>query len=190
MADYDKDTIAEEYISSLQRRLVHLETLVIGEEKVREGQPPLLNILKTIDRKLNALVEVVNGSTPVFTLWKQIPELERILDPKYLNSLKLNESATQELLLCYADQLHKYQQDIDDLHQLKDAINSMSLQGIETTEKSIAQLSSVHIQQEEKVAQLATCVQSFLDSYSKFLLQVSSQCVKWDETLTQLETKS
>lgn len=185
MAD---QTIAEEYISSLQRRLELLEQRLIGEEKVRQGQPPLLHILKTIDRKLKALVEPVNAGD-ITLVWKKVPELEIILNPNYLQSLKLNDSAAQELLLCYTDQIHKYQQDIEDLNMLKETVNSSAFQGLETTEKDISSIASMHLQQEEEVTQLTNRVHHFIDSYTKFIFHLSSRCVQWDETLAQMETK-
>lgn len=180
----DKEAIAEEYISSLQNRIAILEQRLIGDEKIREGQPPLLHLLKTIDRKLKALAE----PEIVHTVWSQVPELEKVLDPNYATAFKLNDSAKQELLLCYAEQLQKYQQDIEDLLFLKDSLNSSSFQGLGAEEKTLSKIASGHIQQEEEVAELTSHVHKFIDSYTKFLLQLSAQCVQWDEIVTQLET--
>ena len=180
----DKEAIAEEYISSLQNRIAILEQRLIGDEKIREGQPPLLHLLKTIDRKLKALAE----PDIVHAVWSQVPELEKVLDPNYATAFKLNDSAKQELLLCYADQLQKYQQDIEDLLFLKDSLNSSSFQGLGAEEKTLSKIASGHIQQETEVAELTSHVHKFIDSYTKFLLQLSAQCVQWDEIVTQLET--
>lgn len=188
MADRDKETIAEEYISSLQRRLELLEERLIGEDKVREGQPPLLHLLKTIDGKLKALVESVKGNY-VQLVWNKIPDLERILDPSYLRSLNLNAPAKEELLLYYAEQLQKYQNDIDDLQDLKDSVNVSSFQGTESTQRELSLLAANHIRQEEEVEDLTSRVHRFIDQYSKLILALSAQCVEWDEIITQLETQ-
>lgn len=188
MADRDKETIAEEYISSLQRRLELLEERLIGQEKVREGQPQLVHLLKTIDGKLKALVQSMKINY-VQQVWDKIPDLERILDPTYLRSLNLNAPAKKELLLYYVEQLQKYQNDIDDLQLLKETVNTTSYQGTEAVEKDLSQLAATHVQQEDEVVGLTSRVHLFIDQYTKLILQLSAQCVEWDEVVTQLETQ-
>ena len=182
MADKQKEVIAEEYISSLRRRLETLEQKLIGEEKVREGQPALLQLLKTIDRKLRVISQ---PHEKVATLWNNIPKLEKFLDPSYAANLKLDDTAKEELLLNYADQLNKYQHDIEDIHELKPVLDdSTVLQGLETQEKKVSEVALTHIQQEQEVSELTSSVHQLIDVYTKFLLQMSSQCVKWDELVS------
>jgi hypothetical protein len=182
MAD-SNESIADEYILSLQRRVESLEQKLVGEEKVREGQPPLLRLLKTIDKKLSVVGEPIDQVTRA---WGKVPELEMALDRDYINNIKLNQSAKEELLFWYADQIEKYQHDIEELQYLKDVIDSSSpaFQELHGKDKALSQIASTHIQQEHQVDQLTTGTRQLVDVYTKFLIQTSSQCVKWDELTT------
>ena len=73
------------------------------------------------------------------------------------------------------------------VHQLKDYINSTECQGLETHEKQLAKVAATHLEQEATVAALTQQTHSLMENYRKIMLQLSAQCVQWDETLQQHE---
>lgn len=182
MAD-DYGVGGEGYVDSLRRRLTVLEQKVIGEEPQREYRS-LTETLDSISRRLQTLG---SKKEEVQEAWKKIEELESVLKPEYANSIKLSVAAKEELLLCYSEQLDRLEVEVGQLQALKDTVNSSAFRGMESQEKQISSLARTHVIQEEEVAKLSKQVREFVDTYSKLLLQVSSQCVQWDEILTQLE---
>ena len=171
-----------ECLSGLEKRVAVLEQRLIGEEKVREGQPSLIHLVNTINGKLKAL-----GFSPdVKEVWKRRDELEKFLQPDFMNSIKLDEKAKEELLLCFAEQLAKIQEQAEEIEGLKDFVNSPSFRGLEKESKDISSLAQAHVAQDEKVKFLTKQVQSFLESYTKLLLKLSQQCVDWDDTVSKL----
>ena len=171
------------YISSLEKRVTALEQRLIGEERVREGQPSLIHLIKTIDGKLKALTR----SEVVTAILNQKNEIDKFMQPGYVNSLKLTDGAKEELLICYSEQLRKIQDQVEDFGQLKDSINNLEFKGLDTKEKKVSSLAASHVKQEEEVETVTRQIQGFLDLYTKLLSQLSQECVKWDETLTTLE---
>ena len=74
------------------------------------------------------------------------------------------------------------------VHQLKDYINSTECQGLETHEKKLATVSATHLEQEARVAELTQQTHALMDGYRRVMLQLSAQCVQWDEALGERET--
>lgn len=73
------------------------------------------------------------------------------------------------------------------VHQLKDYINSTECQGLEAHEKNLSRLAAVHLEQEDCVSEIAQQSRDLMESYRKLMLQLSAQCVQWDESLRQYE---
>ena len=73
------------------------------------------------------------------------------------------------------------------MHQLKDYVNSTECQGLEAHEKRLARVAAVHLEQEARVEEIARQSQELMEGYRKLMLQLSAQCVQWDEVLGQHE---
>ena len=167
-----------EYLGLLEQRISALERKLLGDEKVREGQPSLIRLVNTINGKLRALSDSVDV---VEEVWKHTAELEKCLQQN--SSYKLDERAKEELLFSYTEHLIKIQDQLEDINVLKDSINSPSFRGLEKETRDISQLAGEHINQEKDAELLANRVQVFVDSYTKLLIKLSQQCVEWDGDL-------
>lgn len=173
---------SEDYLLSLQRRVEALEQRLVGEERVREGQPTLIHLLSTIERKLRVLGE----PDPVSSTWREIGSLEKLVDPEYLKSKRLAEGS-KELLFGYVDRLSQHQEQVEELKILRSYLNSKAFQDMDQIDKKLSPIALAHIKQEGEVDTLTSQTQMFLDTYSKLLLQLSDQCIQWDNTVSQLE---
>ena len=71
------------------------------------------------------------------------------------------------------------------VHQLKDYVNSTECQGLETHEKKLASVAATHLEQEVGVAKLTQQTHALMEDYRKLMLQLSAQCIQWDEALRQ-----
>ena len=178
---------SEQYIDSLKRRLDVLEKKLIGQGGVREGQPALKSTIELIDQRLKGLAKV-GGSIP--QAWSKIDTLEKVLSPEYTSYLKLSEDSKAELLLGYQEQLEPLSKQVDEVQKLKDYLNTTEFQGLDNQEKKLAAVASVHSQQELQVEALSKQIRGLMQAYHKIVLQLSAQCVEWDETVSRLESQS
>ena len=79
---------------------------------------------------------------------------------------------------------------VDDLHKLKDYINTTEFQGLDTHEKKLAAVSHKHSQQEQAVEEISHQARELMKAYNQITLQLSAQCIEWDRELSQLETQT
>ena len=73
------------------------------------------------------------------------------------------------------------------VHQLKDYINSTECQGLETQEKKLAAVAATHLEQEASMAELTRRTHALMEGYRRIMLQLSAQCVQWDEAVRERE---
>ena len=168
-----------EYLVAIERRIAALERRLIGEEKIREGQPSLIRLINAMNGKLRALgdsVEVVKE------VWKRDNELEKHLQTS--RTPVLNERAKEELLLSYTEHLVKIQDQLEDINKLQESINSPSFRGLEKESRDLSKLAGQHIDQEKDAERLTNRVQVFIDNYTKLLMTLSQQCVDWNDQLS------
>ena len=132
---------SEGYLLSLQRRVEALEQRLIGDGRVREGQPTLIHLLSTIERKLKVLGE----PDPVSSTWRQMERLEKLVDPEYLKSNRLAEGS-KELLFSYADQLAQHQEQVEELKMLQSSLNSKAFQDMDKVDKRLSPIALTHVQ--------------------------------------------
>ena len=60
---------------------------------------------------------------------------------------------------------------------------------MEGHEKKLSAVAARHSEQESEMADIATQARQLMENYRKLMLQLSSQCVYWDEVLSQHEAK-
>ncbi|CAI8051685.1 Dynactin subunit 3 [Geodia barretti] len=152
--------------------------------------------VEALTRRVDALEKKLlsqDGALPVIPLTTAVRELGRKLDTlagreKGEESLKMTEGAKVELLCGEVEQLRKFTDRMEEVHQLKDYINSTECQGLETHEKKLATVSATHLEQEARVAELTQQTHTLMDGYRRVMLQLSAQCVQWDEALGERET--
>ena len=132
----------------------------------------------------------------VHTLWNKIDSLERVLHPDFLQNMTsastLQDGVKDNLLLAYAKQLETAANasQVEELQQLKDYVNTSEFQGLEGYEKQLAKVVRRHGEQERTVEELAGQVQALLKAYHQIMLQVSAQCVTWDEGIDKRQPPS
>ena len=128
-----------------------------------------------------------SNQATVYTLWNKITTLERLLDPAFQKNSAVTQSAREDLLLGYSAQLEAASGQVEELHQLKDYVNTTEFQGLDAHEKTLASVASVHSQQEQAVQDISQQAQELMKAYSQIMLQLSAQRVEWAEELTRLE---
>lgn len=125
----------------------------------------------------------------VHALWNKIDSLELVLHPNFLQNATpagaAQCSAKEDLLVGYVKQLEMVTNvaQVEELQQLKDYVNTTEFQGLESHEKQLAGVVGRHAEQERTVEELAGKVQALLKTYYQIMLQLSAQCVAWDEDL-------
>lgn len=77
---------------------------------------------------------------------------------------------------------------VEDLQRLKDYINTTEFQGLEAHERRLASVASTHSQQEMAVEEVSQQARELMKAHSLITLQMSAQCIKWQEDLDQLES--
>lgn len=176
---------SEPYVDSLMRRLEVLEKRLVGDHGVREGQPPLKSTVGDLHQKLNSLSK---GS--VVEVWEKIASLEKVLSPEYESYLKLSDNSKAELLMGYAAQLKPLCEKAEEIQKLKDYLHTTEFQGLDSHEKKLAVIANLHVQQEMQVQALRQQTEELLRVYNRILLQLSGQCVEWEEVISQCESGS
>ena len=78
---------------------------------------------------------------------------------------------------------------MEELQQLKDYINTTEFQGLDSHEKKLAAIANVHCHHEQKIEEISHQARELLKVYNQIILQLSAQCVEWEEKLTQAESK-
>ncbi len=180
---------SQQYIESLRRRLDVLEARLVGERSVREGQPPLRRTLGSLHNKLGSLTRGREGSS-VAEVWGKANSLEKLLNPEYASYLRLTEDSKSELLLGYLAQLEPLASQVEEIQRLKDYVNRTEFQGLEGHERRLAAVAGTHTQQEAAVEALSRQLMGLMEGYQKIMLQLSAQCVEWDEQVARLESQS
>ncbi len=129
-----------------------------------------------------------SNQATIHTLWNKIGTLEKLLDPSFQKNSAATQSAREDLLLGYSAQLEATSEQVEKLHQLKDYVNTTEFQGLETHEKKLASVASMHNQQEQLVEEdISRQARELMKAYSQIMLQLSAQRVEWEEELSRLE---
>ena len=113
-------------------------------------------------------------------------KLEQILKPNFLEETRSSQRAEENLLICYADQLGSVapSSQVEELQQLKDYVNSTEFQGLENHEKKLNKVTGRQGEQERELEKLTEEVQDLMKNYYQIMLQLSAQCVIWQEELS------
>ena len=120
----------------------------------------------------------------IHSLWNKVDKLEKLLQPGVSEELSSSSRGAQEnLLICYARQLESETSQLEELSQLKDYVNSTEFQGLETHEKNLSKVISRQGEQEQELEKLSGDVQDLMKNYYQIMLQLSAQCMVWQETL-------
>ena len=181
MAETGADVASEPPIDSLTRRLEVLEKRIIGNHGVR---PPLLKpTVEDLQQRLNKL-----GQGSVALAWEKIPSFEKVLSPEYESYLKLSDDSKAELLIGYGVQLKPFCEKAEEIQRLKDYLNTTEFQGLDSHEKKLAAAANLHVQQELQVQALRHQTEEVMRAYNRLLLQLSGQCVEWEEVISQRES--
>ncbi len=195
MADQRKEKVdasavaSEQYIESLRRRLDVLEARLVGERSIREGQPPVRRTVASLENKLASLTRSRAGES-VAEVWRKVDTLEKLMTSEYASYLKLTEDSKSELLFGYTAQLEPLAERLEEIQKLKDYVNTTEFQGLEGHEKRLAAVANTHTQQEMAVEVLSRQLTNLMEGYQRIMLQLSAQCVEWDEQVSRLESQS
>lgn len=177
--------LAEDYVEALKRRVEVLEKKLLP----REAGPPVMALTSAV-RDLEKKLDVLGGKEKgghAKQLWGKIDQLESVLAPEYSQQLKLTEDAKRELLVGQVAQLRQFSELMDEVHHLKDYINSTECQGLEGHEKKLVSVAATHSEQDAQVQELARQTRELMEGYRQLMLQLSSQCVQWEEVLRKHE---
>ena len=172
-------------MEGLKRRIEVLEKKLLP----RDGTPPvmpLISAVRELERKLDVLASREKGGHAK-EVWRKIDQLEKMLAPQYSQRLKLTEDAKKELLVGQVSQLQQFSEKMEEVRHLKDYINSTECQGLESHEKNLARVAASHAEQDTTVQELTQQTGTLMEAYRRLVLQLSAQCVEWDELLRQYE---
>lgn len=110
-----------------------------------------------------------------------------MLDPDFGKATPPSQAAIEDLLVSYVDKLKVVNEKVEELQQLKDYINSTEFQGLVRHEKRLAEVAGVHSQQEQAVGDISHQAQRLVKMYGEVILQLSAQCVTWEEEVAKIE---
>ena len=125
----------------------------------------------------------------IHALWTKIKTLEQVLDPNFIKTTQMTQSSKEDLLLGYTGQIKAVSQQVEELQQLKDYVNTTEFQGLDSQEKQLNGIANMHNQQELKIEEIFQQAQKLVKAYNQIILQLSAQCVEWGEKLSQLESQ-
>jgi len=186
MAETAAGSASEPSFESLKRRLEVLEKKLMGNHGVRP--PPLKSTVEDLQQKLNSLGKLGQGN--VALAWEKIPSLEKVLSPEYESYLKLSDDSRAELLIGYGVQLKPFCEKAEEIQRLKDYLNTTEFQGLDSHEKKLAVVANLHVQQKQQVQALRHQTEEVMRAYNRLLLQLSGQCVEWEEVISQRESQT
>lgn len=113
------------------------------------------------------------------------------MDPNFVKNIRTGAavpSAREDLLVSYVDQVKALGEQVEELQQLKDYVNTTEFQGLEAHEKRLATVANIHSQQEQKLEQMTEEAQRLVKVYNEIMLQLSAQCMEWGEELARRES--
>ena len=197
-------------VESFLRRLDALEGRLIGDQGLREGQPPLMPAIKSLNDKLKAMSaqapaavaeedqegrRKVEGGTDsqaaglVSEVWKRIGELEQLLSVERSSAMQLSEGSKGELVIGQASRLAPLCARLEAARGAREFLNTSEFRGLDGHERSLSAAARAQAAQEQEVRDLARQTRGLLDTYYKFVQEVSRRFVACDEQLARLEQK-
>lgn len=113
--------------------------------------------------------------------------MDKLLDASFQKDSAAVQSACEDILLGHSAQLKAVRDQVEEVHQLKDYINTTEFQGLDDHEKKLALVASMHSQQKQVVEDGSRQARELIKAYNEIMLQMSAQCAEWAEVLTRLE---
>ncbi|XP_056020915.1 dynactin subunit 3-like isoform X2 [Ostrea edulis] len=197
--------MADHELDSLESRLDFIENIVFGNSEKDAFYPRCLDKLANIHEKISTSTK---NKKRISEIYRKSKDLQKYLDPAYTDEMTMSEEAKEEVILAEEEFLRDQAKHLENMEELKPALDSEHLKDIISrvamiyldcnvqhkittplfTEKFEA-LSQIQIKQQDQTSNLTEEARKMLATYNNIITLVSRQFVQWDEILTGMEAK-
>jgi len=174
-------------MESLEAQLSTLEARVYGQEGVTKGYKACVDRLAYFNSRLNS---AITGRDKITNMLKRLEDVEKLLDPEYLERLTTPDSAKLQLIAFEEEKVRQTVALLEKLEELKPVLNSEHIKNTPNLSGELVRLNQIHVQQEEEVNKLDSNVLPLIDSYNEIIQTLTKQFIQWDNLITTLEMKS
>ncbi|XP_041366782.1 dynactin subunit 3-like isoform X2 [Gigantopelta aegis] len=171
----------------LEGKIEALEAIVFGNADKDAQYPKCIDNMTSVQSNLFA---VTAGKKKILRTFDKLPELEKYLDPAFVDDLTTPLSVKSEVILAEEGFLQKQAGYLDLMKSLEEYINSEHIRAVPTLSSKLHQLCELHIQQQDKAAELTEEVRSLLSNYNSIVNLLSKQFLQWDEVITRAEMEA
>ncbi|CAH1263136.1 Hypp2633 [Branchiostoma lanceolatum] len=171
-------------IAVLEARLQRLEEAVYAEE-VEQRPEPAVETLANFQSLVGISLE---GYDRIKQAWRKLEDIEKFLDPAFVDRLTLPDTAKAEIVLSAEKDIKTLAAQLEELQKMKDVFDSEHVRATANYTSQLHSLAQVHIDQQEQAEVLTDDVRRMLSEYNRLVDLMSKQFVLWDETLTKYET--
>lgn len=176
-------------LKTLEKRVETLESKVIAKTPLDEINldkvKPVIDSLREVD---TVLLSTLSGRERMTTLLKKVNELEKILDPTYLETKCNADMKVEDVLESEAD-LKNLNDNIANLEKLEPSLNSemknLSISSDQLT-KIMSELSKIRKECNEQ----STEFQRIVKEYQESMMYISKLFIELETCITQLEIES
>ncbi|KAF2365646.1 Dynactin subunit p22 [Trinorchestia longiramus] len=169
----------------LETRLQRLEQKMFGSAP-REGSYP--EVVSTLADLSTDLGNALSTRDRMMAVMKRLDELDSYLDPCYgTAATQLPVGALSDLLLSQSEYWQQHHQRLQQLTQLRPALDSQPIRDCVSESGALVQLSYKQSELEQLGQEQSQRITSFLESYNTIIQTLSQTFVRMDELVTRAE---
>ncbi|KAL5004092.1 hypothetical protein ScPMuIL_017548 [Solemya velum] len=183
--------MADSELDVLEERLDKLENIVFGSADKDAFYPKERHLRKECIENLNnfntKLVSAVSDKSNVKAAYQKLPELMKILDPAYSETLTLSSPAIVDLILTDENFIEEQAARLEVIEKLQNSVDSEHMRAVPKYENQFQKMSQIHLKQQDQTAELTAEIQDLMAAYNSTITLLSKQFLQWDEIVTKLE---
>lgn len=176
--------MADSKLDVFDERLESLEKRVFGDFDKDADYPKVLDSLCSINTQINSATA---GRPQIEAVFKRLGELDEYLDTDAVDHLTVSLSANMDLILAEEDVIREHASTLEQIEQMCDVLGSEHIKAVPSLQTQLYELSTVHIQQQDQLAELSGEATTLLDKYNSIISLLSKQFAHWDAIITDME---
>uniref|UniRef100_T1JJY4 Dynactin subunit 3 n=1 Tax=Strigamia maritima TaxID=126957 RepID=T1JJY4_STRMM len=178
----------EAWEESLEEQLKSLEIRVFGGDNTNAtGYSKCVDRVAYFNNRLNS---AITGRDKITNMLKKLDNIEKYLDPEYVDCLTLPDDAKLQLITAQEKIITDTVARLEEIEKLKPVLNSEHIKNTPNLSNELLRLSEIEIKQQEEVNSLCSEVEPLVASYNSIIQTLTKQFIQWDDLTTKLEMKS
>ena len=169
----------------LELRLRHIEDRVSGgRSATTSDQSPICDQLIQIEAKLK---ELTAGKERFNNCFHSCRQLDKYLDPEYVDRIMATDSAKFETILSFEDEIKAEAKSLDRVEELSKNLDSNQLRNFDKLYPKLNKIRLTSLEQSQESVKIEEKTRLLMLTYNQWLENVKTQLKEWDRVLSQLE---